>query len=510
MVRTAVLLVALFGACDQYRQRVKMDVFICNPNSKTADADCGDGFVCYQAAQSVGDSVCVPACDPNDAAKTCPLGSCTVGGECLSYCTVGDPHACSAGGGVLSCIRRDYSPSAAPATDGVCLPVAFSCDQPSDCASPVFNLCTNITNGEQFSPALLKDGAFCGQGNCLKDGVGCEPGSSCIQEVLPRSLADYAPDVCVPNCLSRTRAADGATVDECLVGFTCLTTAFPQQGSSARVCLPGYAGWLCADDLGCGSGLCGKWDVTGTGDFLRSCSAHCQSDDDCVPFQGGIATHVNPNAYSTFTCKEGECRSLASLFFTAACVDPNTPCALDPQARCVESPSPPPPSPGSCPSLTMASIATSSPAVCERACASDEDCATLTMGTHVKYSCVAQLGTCLPSVPYLTPCANDASCTPGLSCQPAAAPDGPQFPICTISCQTTADCVGNAALGGAFMCAFGQCTPRTQSGCAPTVPSSDGCLSGILAGGLCVSPPGWFCDSDSRCQSGHCVSDHCQ
>jgi hypothetical protein len=506
MVKLALVIVVLAGGCDQYRQRVKMDLFLCDPNSRTADFDCGDGFVCYEAAQSVGKSVCVPSCDPNRP-ETCPNGSCTVGGECLPYCTVGDPNAC-ASGGVLSCVRRDYSPSPNPATDGVCLPVAYSCSDAQPCNSPVFNYCTNNANGEQYSPGLVRDGAFCAQGGCQSRGVGCEPGSACIKDVLPPSLADLAPDVCTPNCLSRIRA-DGTAVDECMVGFTCLSTAFPQQGAEARTCLPGYAGWLCADDLGCGTGLCGHWDVTGSGDELRTCSAKCTTDDDCVPFQGGIATHVNPNAYSTFTCKEGECRSFTSLFFTAACVDPKATCTLDPAASCVESPPPQQPSPGACPTLSTSMVSNSSPALCLRSCTSDGDCATLTMNTHVKYSCVPQLGNCLPSVPYLTPCTSDDSCTRGLTCQAAAAPDGPQFPICTLSCQTTKDCTDNQTLGGAFLCAFGQCTPRTQSGCTPTVPSSDGCLSGVLVGGVCVSPTGWFCDSDSRCQSGQCVNDHC-
>jgi hypothetical protein len=509
MVRIALALLVLAGGCDTYRQRVKMDVFVCNPNSRTADADCGEGFVCYAAAQSVGNSVCVPSCDPARP-ETCPKGSCTVGGECLPHCSVEDTHACSAGGSVRSCVRKDYSPSPDPATDGVCLPVAFSCSDKAACESPVFNVCSNTTNGEQYSPTLLRDGAFCAQGNCQSMGVGCEPGSACIKEVLPPALAGVAPDVCVPNCLSRKRAADGAVVDECMVGFTCLSAAFPQQGETARVCLPGFAGWLCADDLGCGSGLCGKWDVTGSGEPLRHCTAPCQTDDDCVPFQGGIATHVEPNAFNNFTCKEGECRSFASLFFTAACVDPKAPCALDSEAKCVVNPlNNTTPSPGACPSLSMAAIANSSPAICQRACTGDGDCATLTQNTHVKYACVSELGICIASVPYLTPCTDDASCTPGLTCQPAMAPDGPQFPICTLGCQTTKDCTDNPTLGGAFLCAFGQCTPRTQSGCTPTVPSSDGCLSGILSSGVCVSPRGWFCDSDSRCQSGHCANDHC-
>ncbi len=508
-VALALWLPLLLCGCKDDRKTVAMDIFICNPNSHTADYDCGDGFVCYSAVQAVGSSMCVPACDPADAAS-CPEGVCTRAGECLTRCSVDDPAACPAGGGVLSCMRTDYSPKASPGPDGLCLPVAFSCDDesqpPKSCESAVFNYCTSeISNGQVRSPGLLTSGSICVQGRCSADGVGCEPGSACIQKVLPASIASSAPDVCSPNCVERKRA-DGVTVEECLPGFTCLDQAFPQ--SQSHVCAPGFAGWLCVESLGCGTGDClSAWQQAG--ELFKgfdTCAPPCDDDNDCAPFQAGPAAQANPNAFTTFTCQHGHCRSFQSMFFAISCLDPGSQCQVDTDATCAVNPVSPPPSPVACPTLAMATSIAGSPAICELGCQDESQCAKLSGGSHLTYSCAN--GICLPSVPYATPCQHDASCMPGLTCQaPTGLPGAPN--ICTASCQSTADCTSNESLGNAFACLFGQCTPKTESGCPPPLPQPDVCLSGRMQGSLCVSPTGWACDSDSRCASGTCTMGRC-
>jgi hypothetical protein len=493
-------LVTLAGGCKDDRKRVQMDVFLCNPTSHTADYDCGDGFVCYQTAQSVGGSICVPACDPNHP-ETCPGGACTAGGECLKRCSVPAADggvADDCGNALLSCVRVTYAPgeSGSGKLDGVCMPVTSTCTTSDDCGSPVFTVCDSETNGQQFNPdRLATTGSVCVQGGSNAGLVGCEPGSTCIRKVLPASISD-APDVCTPNCLRRKRASDGQTVDECLPGFSCLTSAFPQ--TTTRVCAPGFPGWLCTDPLGCVAGECDAWHAAQLDDF-KTCSPTCTSDDDCL-----IYDHPgNPNLVTHFTCFDGHCHNLQSLFFPEMCVADRG-CALDPAATCQAPPSPAP-SPDPCSALASATMplgalggATS---LCVRDCNSDADCAALSKSSHLPHACV--LGRCAPSVPFLVPCKDDASCLPTLKCLPPP-PGFPLPKVCTIACTSSADCTGNPALGSVFTCAEGECVPKTAAGCAPAAPVADLCLAGELQNGVCVSPNGWVCDDDKQCASGHC------
>ena len=81
--------------CVDDRAKVKAAVFLCNPSSPSANSDCGAGFTCYSAAQSLGTSVCVPTCDPTKP-RSCN-GACTQAGACLARCTVpaaGQPNPC--------------------------------------------------------------------------------------------------------------------------------------------------------------------------------------------------------------------------------------------------------------------------------------------------------------------------------------------------------------------------------------------------------------------------------
>jgi hypothetical protein len=311
--------------------------------------------------------------------------------------------------------------------------------------------------------------------------------------------------VCTPNCQPR-HLADGTVLRECAVGFTCLSDQFRQTDS--ETCAPGFAGWPCLDTLGCGAGECHAWQEVG-GPFaeFKNCEPLCDSDDDCVPYQGGLASRINPNAYVTFTCQNHHCQSLQSLFFNLACLRKGDICKLDPTANCVIGDSPPPPSPGACSDLTMLGAIGSSSGICVKSCASDGECDTLTAHAHVTFACAH--GVCLPAMPYILPCTDDHSCMPTLKC---LTPTNPmvQTNVCTISCASSTDCAQNPALGSAFACIGGQCVPRTESGCAAPGMNSDACLSGRIKGANCVSPKGWFCDADSRCESGTCdPTGHC-
>jgi hypothetical protein len=498
----------LAAGCKDDRRAVASDVFLCSATSHTADYDCGDGYLCYTGTQALGASLCVPRCDPAHADKTCPGGLCTAAHECLTRCTVGDPKACG-GGAVLSCVRTTYSPlEAKKGNDGVCAPVAYTCTTTADCGSPVYNLCTSDTDGQQDNDQLLKTGSVCAQGGCKANGVACEPGSTCILNILPASVTN-APDVCVPNCQRRTLPNDGGVFDECPVGFTCIDQVFPQN--TARVCTPGFPGFICRDPLGCAAGTCAPWsDVGGPFDGFTTCSPACDDDKDCLIYD----RPGNPDILSHFTCTNGQCRHLQSLLFTGVCNHDGDQCALDPQATChLVGASGPPPDAGAGDDCLLSLGAQplgmgSNGALCQRTCQSDSDCGTLSANAHVTYACVS--GTCTPSVPFLFPCTNDQSCVPGLNClAPPNAPPG--YRVCTHACTSTADCAQNPSLGSNFACALNLCVPKTSSGCAPPLPTSDLCLSGQLdPGGLCLSPAGWICDKDKRCLSGKCVGNHCQ
>lgn len=508
-----VLGLVLSHGCLDDRARVAAGVFACNAGSTVADRDCGSGFVCYTAAQSLGSSICVPRCDPSQPAS-CP-GVCTAAGECLRRCTVKERGSCPAN---LICVRTTISPLESGANDGVCLPVGATCASSQQCSSAIFNRCSSEITNPSGLAQIETSGSICTQGFCAERSTSCQPGSSCLRRVLPSTIA--APDICSADCLSRL-TPDGQSVFECAVGFTCLTDAFPQ--TQVRVCAPGFTGWLCIDDLGCMVGRCFGWsDVSADMAAFRTCSPRCNSDDDCVLYDRGS----NPNFITKFTCRGGRCRNLQSLGFAELCNHRTEPCILDGQANCVE-PSvdagvPPDGgtdggvAPDPCGPLNLGTPLGAfggQSGVCVRSCTQDSDCATLNAGSHVPHTCAGPAGSkrCVPTLPLFTECSDTRTCMGDLTCEPAP-PSlvGAPPKVCTRRCNSTADCGGDAALGSAFACFGNLCIPKTRSGCAPPAPLPELCLSGLASGGRCVSPPGWVCDSASQCASGSCPRDRCR
>jgi hypothetical protein len=487
VVKPALVVLFLVAGCNDDRKRVQGDIFFCNPASKSANDDCGDGYVCYTATQSVGGSICVPRCDPANEAKTCPNGRCTRAGECLTSCRVEDMNACPAGNHATSCVRTDYSPGTDKDSgdDGVCLPVAFSCTNSESClGSPVFNVCTSGANGQASDPGLSQGGSVCAQGGCSHDGVACEPGSTCIKNVFGSGVSD-APDVCTPNCIYQTGQSDMG-IFQCLPGFNCLNLAFPQSG--ARVCAPGVPGWRCADSLGCAAGTCEPWNGVGPASVeMRVCTPHCNHDDDCHFYDRSVpGLPTNPSFVSHFSCVRGFCRALGPLFITDACVAGTQKCLLDPDATC------------------QTGVAGLSVANCVHNCQADKECDLLTQSSHVKHVCEPNSRICMASVPFATGCNDDNSCMPGLSCLDI----GP-MKTCSATCQTDADCATHEILGTNFACLLPLqiCFPKAPAG--SPAPSPSFCLSGQAPSGTCQSPTGWACDADGECLSGKCENQHC-
>ena len=136
--------VAASHGCIDDRKKVAAQVFFCNPSSRTADADCGTGFMCYSAAQALGGSICVPTCDPNDrdhlqAAPARSRARASRAARCRSGDRRRDP--CPA---PLVCGRITDSPIEAAERPRRRLPAAQrrSARSNADCTSPVFTECT--------------------------------------------------------------------------------------------------------------------------------------------------------------------------------------------------------------------------------------------------------------------------------------------------------------------------------------------------------------------------------
>lgn len=488
---TAILAAFLVGVfahgCVDDRAKVFNQVFFCNPQSRTADADCGAKFLCYSAAQAVGGSICAPRCLVDDPA-TCAGGVCTQSGACLKRCTVGDATGCPE---PLVCRRTTISPLEAKlGDDGVCLPISASCAKREDCTSPVFNACTSDTTGATQGPGLLTTGEVCVTGGCKSAGIACQPGSACVPTVLPGAIP--APDVCSPICTPvRDRPANGASFNECMPGLTCLSDAFPQ--TDAPACAPGFPGWLCVDNLGCTAGGCNDWgDVDDRFKGFRTCAPTCKTDDDCFPYDRG----GNPNFISKNVCHSGVCRTLSSIFFPVTCLRDGDKCKLDPEARCtIPNPDMGPPGMG-----TGLGAFGGEAAACIHGCNVRSDCDTLSTTLKIPLTCADVNGvrSCVPIVPLLTPCVDDGDCYGGLTCEGAGG-----VRVCSHACTTSSDCQTQKALGTAFACNGKICVPRAPSG--QQAPADDACLSGKRnAAGVCVSPSGWACGDDADCANGQC------
>lgn len=487
--------VASHGCVDD-RAKTRAAVFFCNPSSRSADADCGKGFVCYSAAQALGNSICVPTCNPANAAS-CPGGACTASGACLTRCKVpaaGQPDLCPS---PLLCRRVTNSPiesSAAP--DGVCLPINATCGENRDCRSPIFNECTSNVNGAAQGTNLLTSGEVCVQGKCAERGIACEPGSACIKDILPPTVP--TPDVCSPICESVRQKTDGGVFNECAPGLTCLSDAFPQ--SDAPACAPGFPGWLCVDDLGCTTNKCYDWgeDLPASFKGFRTCAPRCNSDDDCVPYD----RNNNPSFITRNICQKGVCRSLSSLFFPLTCMRATDVCHLDPtESKCVL----PNPDMGGGMGLGMLGGLAGG---CVHGCTSRSDCDQLAGKLHTPMACgaIAGLPACVTIVPMVTPCQDDGDCFGDLTCE-TIAPTRPTRKACTRRCTSPTDCAQDVALGSVFFCGPGPgnvnlCLPKTTSG--QPAPLADLCLSGKSQGGVCVSPTGWACTDSNQCVNGQC------
>ncbi len=492
--------VATSHGCLDDRKKIAAEVFFCNPASRTADADCGKGYMCYSAAQAVGNAFCVPSCDPNDV-TSCKGGACTESGACLTRCTVPEGGAADPCPAPLICGRITDSPlESMTGPDGICLPLNAVCSTNMDCNSPIFTECASNVTGATMGNGLLTSGNICVQGKCSARDIACEPGSACISKVLPMEIP--APDVCSPVCTPVRDRQEGVTFNECLPGYTCLSDAFPQ--TDAPACAPGFPGWLCVDNLGCTAGGCYDWgDVDPKFKGFDTCAPPCKTDVDCVSYDRGS----NPAFLSHNTCHDGICKNFGSVFFPLTCLHSGDTCVLDSEAACIS----PQNDMGMVPMMGLGAFGGAA-AVCVHGCSSPSDCDPLSQKLHIAMTCgtINSFSACVPMIPDVINCTTSAECYGDLTCE---GPTGKA--VCTKICGSDADCANDDALGTNFYCGMTgagalACLPKTPAG--QTSAALSACLSGMgtpVVGAptttfKCQSPTGWACTADDQCLNGMC------
>jgi hypothetical protein len=291
MVRRAGLLLALLSlaggasGCKVDTGVSADEVFACDGTSPDADASCGDGWICYRATSYGGSDVCLQS---SSAASGCPDGYVASGRGCFKECTFADGE-CPQG---LRCVRTRLTEQ-----KGVCAPLP-TCNSSADCVDPVRSYC--LADGvSTFAPQSTN--SLCVQTQCMLKQEACSPGNTCIlgelasiearsssTSLTAQERAYYATiqlylktlgltgrtdlDFCAPDCGPHL---------PCPAGTYCLGNSF--QNAILNVCVPGYLGLGCDQDIDCQVGTCIPVSID-TGEGMRmghACSQTCTDDSQC-------------------------------------------------------------------------------------------------------------------------------------------------------------------------------------------------------------------------------------
>jgi hypothetical protein len=429
-----VLLALWAGACKVDKAEFHERLFSCNPNA--ADPACGTDLddrpmACVAAYQLGGSNFCATGCDATgalegDEAMCVPSGprrdGKPVAGTELRRCNPSAPgNTC--GNAALSCLRTDLI-----VDEGICTTVS-SCRTDSDCADPVRSKCMGELLRETYSQADLKaDHTYCLQAGCRARRTACSPGETCMQDILPQ--ASHPPDICVPNC-----DANG----NCPPNYFCYPNIY--GNGAPRICIPGLLGLRCESRLDCLFGDCVE-----TGAPYKVCSVGCQSDADCEKFD---------SIQGTFFCNQaGQC--MTSRGFKGGACRRDEDCTY--------------------PGEVCGYLTRSEPTgFCMLACGEDRTCPS---PGNVPHACRPQVDesgnldptgapwVCWPGY-FAQLCSDTSQCFPSLQCQQLD-PKNPLARICTLPCQTDADCDTN------HFTKEGYCDTRTQA-CRTRLNPSEPC-----------------------------------
>ena len=436
------------GGCKVDKEEFHGRLYSCNPNA--ANPACGTDInekpmACVPAYQLGGRNFCATGCDAltepaEGEGAIClssgPKAAGAVSGARLPRCNPTTPGSCNHE--ELTCLRTDLI-----VDEGVCMTVN-ACERDTDCRDPVRAKCMGELVRETYGAKseLKAQNTYCLQSDCKVSGTACSPGEVCLRNVIPRS--SYPPDICVPNC-----DANG----NCPPNYFCYTELYSK--ASPAVCLPGLIGLRCRTRLDCLFGDC----VDTDGTHFKVCSVKCESDTDCQKFD---------SIQGTFFCNEKKVCAGARAFrgsqcyADADCLYPGEICAkitnANPYGQCLQQ----------CPGGTCPSYG-GVPHACRPQVGATDQMFRLNDAPWV----------CWPG--YLNQlCGNDAQCLPGLSCRPLN-PANPLARVCSVSCQTDADCEANRF-------------------------SADGWCDATI--GICLSPKadGTACERSAQCESKSCTA----
>jgi hypothetical protein len=492
---------------------------LANPGSGQIDnADCGDGYTCYDAVASIGFAFCAPQCGANG---TCPSGfHCTGKGGCIQSC---DP-----GSGDGSCPTPLHCISVKGAvgpTVGACLPAVGVCRSDDDCTSATFDYCFANALRANLAPDAGAPVSFCLESGCLENGAACEPGSTCIKKLLPPVV--NAPDICAPDCDHNL---------ECPPSLTCIGKTLPATRS--RMCIPGFYDFPCSNDIECLTPLseCALLLDEAPPLDRHVCAVSCTTVDDCN--RNAPAPTQNPAPVNVYACRNNHCASFGGLANALFCLQPGKECGPGATCESLVVPTGGGSDGGVLPNCAAGVAVTSgAPPACLKECTGNvlgaTGCSDLEQALGAPLTCVD-----VSNVnPMMTPFAPDAVygiknhqkvCVPrlpGLTCDPAASAQNGDNPvclhgltcllppvgvvsICTKKCGADDDCNSDAnglVLGPGFACLGAVCVPRTPSG-RPPPGNPMLCMDPIhqLRNGVCVSASGRPCDDGSECLSGVC------
>jgi len=416
------ILLAAFGlalmACRTQKAEFCNKVFECdlyaaeNPCGKSC---AGNPMTCYAASQLGGTDFCAEACDPAQGSGD-PAFTCMTSGALLQLC---HPHAamtdpsmgCPDG---LQCYRTDLFKD-----EGVCVALHV-CTTNDDCAGGRRHICAATILRELYG--VPADNLQCLQPTCTSSVTQCLSGESCLAsyyEVGPTS------DICVPNC----------DKGHCPPNFSCVSVT--SGAGSPPICVPGVPGARCVSDQDCLIGSC-----VDTGAGFSECvpPIPCSSNLDCAPFDSTTSVYA---CVKTSPTGPGVCFS-TNPFRGANCNET----VASPQGHCSEG--------RTCYRYSPYNPGETS-GECRVPCDGDKKCPVI---GGIPHTCLNDgAGGCYPTG-FAMPCDTSADCFAELACQ-AVSPDERTVitspAICTLACETDADCRKHPMILTTGFCKEGFC-----------------------------------------------------
>ncbi len=432
----ATLASVLSAGCRVDEDAFQATIFACDTSTPACGKDRdGRDMTCFQASQLDGMNFCAPKCDMAATLSVEPTDDTTVcvhGDAELRAC---DPSVERSCGGTLGCLRTDVTRE-----EGVCMTMQ-PCTTDDDCSNAVHSTCATTFLNELYKDNrdLHSDHLYCLQRGCQSGGSSCNPGQSCLPNVVDK--AARPPDICVPNCGSD---------DSCPPNHFCFQRISGK--GSPRICLPGLLGFLCESDIDCMVGTCVS-DGGPPEEELRLCTVPCETAEDCAKWDSD---------QGKFTCVDHHCTS-PDAYRGARCYT-DADCTRDEGTECVFAGLP-----------TKSTDQGTCSTVCGDGSGPDVACSPrggfgrVCLGFTVDHEGHPKHG-CYPGYfgPYYV-CASDADCVDGLSCLDT----GGGRRLCTVPCANDTACQTNRWTRGASSCVV----VGGGAVCAPLPPTAQAPLS---------------------------------